>query len=142
MTHRFALPRDSNIMSNSQKAQKYLMAAHAGAFLLAASLVATAIGAPDFVQGMFVGMLLAIVVLLFISKLRDEYVERLWNAGTAAALLATLFFTLGVELVRGFVDQRKDLLETAPLFPTASIGVIALAAFFIGFHFKLLRERA
>ena len=129
-------------MSNSQKAQKYLIAAHAGAFLLIAVLLTAWFGAPDFVQGLVVGMLLAIVVLLFLSRLRDEYIERLWNAGTAAALLATLFSTLVVELVRGFADDQVDVFETAPLFSTTSVGVIALAAFFIGFHFKLLRERA
>jgi hypothetical protein len=129
-------------MSNSQKAQKYLLAAHAGAALLCAALAAAEFGAPDFVQGLFVGMLFAIIFILFRSTLRDEYIERLWNAGTAAALLATLVATLGVELVRGFADQRADIFEAAPLFSTTSIGVIALAAFFIGFHFKLLRERA
>ena len=129
-------------MSNSQKAQKYLVAAHAGAFLLIAALLAVEFGAPDFIQGLVAGMLLAIVVLLFRSTLRDEYIERLWNAGTAAALLATLFATLGVELIRGFADQQADVFETAPLLSTTSVGLIALAAFFIGFHFKLLRERA
>ena len=129
-------------MSNAQKAQKYLLAAHAGAVLLCAALAATEFGAPDFVQGLFAGMLLAIVFLLFRSTLRDEYIERLWNAGTAAALLATLVATLGVELVRGFADQGADVFEAAPLFSATSIGVIALAAFFIGFHFKLVRERA
>lgn len=129
-------------MSSSQKAQKYLLAAHAGAVLLCAALAAAELGAPDFVQGLFVGMLLAIVALLFRSTLRDEYIERLWNAGTAAALLATLVATLGVELIRGFADQGADIFEAPPLFPATGIGVIALAAFFIGFHFKLLRERA
>jgi hypothetical protein len=129
-------------MSSSQKAQKYLLAAHAGAALLCAALAAAELGAPDFVQGLFVGMLLAIVLLLFRSTLRDEYIERLWNAGTAAALLATLVATLGVELVRGFADQGADIFEAPPLFSTTGIGVIALAAFFIGFHVKLLRERA
>ena len=129
-------------MSNSQKAQKYLMAAHAGAFLLMAALLTAWFGAPDFFQGLTVGMLLGIVILLFISRLRDEYIERLWNAGTAAALLATLVATLGVELVGGFADQQADVFETAPLLSPTSVGLIALAAFFIGFHFKLLRERA
>ena len=129
-------------MSNAQKAQKYLLAAHAGAALLCAALAAAEFGAPDFVQGLFVGMLLAIIFILFRSTLRDEYIERLWNAGTAAALLATLVATLGVELIRGFADQGADVFEAPPLFSTTAIGIIALAAFFIGFHFKLLRERA
>ena len=129
-------------MSTAQKAQKYLLAAHAGAALLGAALAAAEFGAPDFVQGLFAGMLLAIVFLLFRSTLRDEYIERLWNAGTAAALLATLVATLGVELARGFADESVDVFEAPSFFSATSIGVIALAAFFIGFHFKLLRERA
>lgn len=129
-------------MSTTQKAQKYLLAAHAGAILLCAALAAPEVGASDFVQGLLVGMLFAIVFLLFRSTFRDEYIERLWNAGTAAALLATLVATLGVELYRGFRDQSTDVFQAPPLFSTTSIGIIALAAFFIGFHFKLLRERA
>lgn len=129
-------------MSNTQKAQKYLLAAHAGAALLCAAIAAAELDTPDFVQGLFVGMLLAIVFILFRSTLRDEYIERLWNAGTAAALLATLIATLGVELVRGFADEGVDVFQGPPLLSTTSVGVIALAAFFIGFHFKLLRERA
>ena len=129
-------------MSSAQKAQKYLLAAHAGAALLCAALAAAELGAPDFVQGLLTGMLFAIVFLLFRSTFRDEYIERLWNAGTAAALLATLVATLGVELFRGFRDQGADVFQAPPLFSAISIGIIALAAFFIGFHFKLLRERA
>ena len=129
-------------MSNSQKAQKYLLAAHFGAILLIAVAASFWLDVPDFIQGLFVGMLLTIVVVLFRSSLRDEYVERLWNAGTAAAFLATLVASVGLELARGFLDQANDVFEAAPFFTTVNIGVIALAAFFIGFHFKLLRTRA
>lgn len=129
-------------MSNAQKAQKYLLAAHAGAVVLLAAVAAAALDAPDFAQGLFAGMLLAIVAILFRSKLRDEYIEKLWNSGTAAALLVTLLVTLGLELVRGFVDETIDVFAAPSLLDATSVGVSALAAFFIGFHFALLRSRA
>ena len=129
-------------MTQALPGQKYLYAAHAGALLLAAAVAAPALGAPDFFQGLPVGMLLAILVILFSRKLRDEYIERLWNAGTAAALFATLMASIGVELARGFADESRDLFEAAPLFDTVDVGLIALAAFFVGFHYALLRGRA
>ena len=128
-------------MSNAQKAQKYLLAAHAGAALLCAALAAAEFGAPDFVQGLFVGMLLAIIFILFRSTLRDEYIERLWNAGTAAAFLTALASTLGLELVRGFADPTVDVFEAPPLFDAITVGVLSLTAFFSVFHLAMWRTR-
>ena len=128
-------------MSNSQKAQKYLILAHAGGVLMLLAGAAFVVDVPDFFLGLLTGMLMAIVILLFRSSMRDEYIERLWNAGTALAFLATLVATLGVELARGFADQQADVFSGPPLLSIPLVGVIALAAFFAGFHLQMLRSR-
>lgn len=129
------------MVSDALRSQKYLWAAHAGGVLMAAMGLTFWLDGPDFIKGLFVGMLLAIVAILFRRKLRDEYVETLWNAGTAAAFLLTLVSTVGVELVRGFVDPAVDVFAAAPLFSATEIGVIALATFFIAFHVAMWRSR-
>lgn len=130
------------MISTLSKPQQYLLAAHAGALILTGALAAFALDAPDFFKGLPIGMLLAIVIILFMRQLRDEYIERLWNAGTAAAFLMALASTLGVELVRGFTDPAVDVFASTPWFDSLQIGALALAAFFIGFHVELWRGRA
>ena len=122
--------------------QKYLYAAHAGAVVLAAALAASWFGAPDFFKGLPAGILLGIIVILFRSQLRDEYIERLWNAGTAAAFLTALASTLGLELVRGFADPTVDVFEAPPFLDATTIGILSLAAFFTVFHLAMWRTRA
>lgn len=121
--------------------QKYLYTAHAGALVLLAALAAFWFGAPDFFKGLPVGVLLGIVVILFRSKLRDEYIERLWNAGTAAAFLTALASTVGLELVRGFADPNIDVLASPPLLDATTVGVLSLTAFFTAFHVAMWRTR-
>ena len=119
--------------------QKYLYAAHAGALALLASVAASWFGAPDFFQGLPVGILLVIVAILFRCQLRDEYIERLWNAGTAAAFLIGLVSTVGLELVRGFADRSVDVFAAPPLLGATTVGVLSLAAFFTAFHVAMWR---
>lgn len=121
--------------------RKYLYAAHAGALVLVAALAASWFGAPDFFKGLPVGILLGIVAILFRSQLRDEYIERLWNAGTAAAFLTALASTVGLELVRGFADPRVDVFAAPPLLGATTVGVLSLAAFFTAFHLAMWRTR-
>lgn len=127
--------------SSAIKAQKYLMLAHIGAAMLAGLIASFAFNAPDFIKGFFVGCLLVLVLALFRSKMRDEYIERLWNAGTAAAFLTALAMTVGADLVIGFSDSKADVL-TISAFTTAQIGVGVLTAFYLTFHLAMLRDRA
>lgn len=122
------------------KAQAYLYIAHVGAAALVALVLAIWFGAPDFVQGFLVGMLLVLVAALFRSKMRDEYIERLWNAGTAAAFIVTLLMTVGADLVLGFADDKADVF-TRSAFTSPQIGLAALAAFYLAFHLAMLRDR-
>lgn len=130
------------MFSTLPKPQKYLAAAHAGALVLAGGVAAYAFDVPDFFKGLPVGMLLAIIFILFKRQLRDEYIERLWNAGTAAAFLMALASTLGVELVRGFTEKGVEMFATRPLLTPLEVGALTLAAFFTAFHVELWRHRA
>lgn len=132
----------NKIMSEAKKAQLYLYFAHAGGLLLIALGAAYGLGAPDFLQGFIVGMLLVLVLVLFRSKMRDEYIERLWNAGTATAFVVVLCLTLLADLVRGFADPAVDFPTGAPGMPALQIGLAALAAFYIGFHIAMVKERS
>ncbi len=129
-------------MSNALKAQMYLKIAHAGAALMVALGVAYAIDLPDFVKGLIVGMLFVLVMLLFWSKLRDEYIERLWNAGTATAFIVTLCMTLLADIIRGFASPMLDTPTGTPGIGAFNVGLAALAAFYIGFHVAMVKERA
>lgn len=126
--------------SPALKAQTYLWVAHAGAVALIALGLCLYFGAPDFAQGFLVGMLLVLVAVLFRSKMRDEYIERLWNAGTAAAFITTLLMTVGADLVIGFADDKADVF-TRSAFTSPQVGLGALAAFYITFHLAMLRNR-
>ena len=129
-------------MSAAKKAQLYLYFAHAGALLLIALAAAYSLGAPDFLKGLIAGMLLVLVLLLFRSKMRDEYIERLWNAGTATAFIVILCLTLLADLVRGFADSTLDVPTGTSGMPTLQVGLAALAAFYIAFHIAMIRERS
>lgn len=130
------------VMRTASKPQKYLIAAHAGAVVLIAAVAAFALNVPDFFKGLPMGMLLGIVVILFRRQMRDEYVEGLWNAGTAAAFLTALVSTMGVELVRGLTSDAIDAFKGPSLLDAFQIGSLTLAAFFIAFHVEMWRKSA
>lgn len=120
----------------------YLNVAHTGAALMVALGLAYALDVPDFFKGFIVGMLVVLVLVLFRSKLRDEYIERLWNAGTATAFTVTLGLTVLVDFVRGLADPILDTPTGMPGIDAFNIGLAALAAFYVGFHVAMLKERA
>lgn len=129
-------------MTKAHKAQAYLNIAHLGAAMMIALGIVYAVGAPDFLKGFIVGILFVLVGVLFHSKMRDEYVERLWNAGTATAFIVTLGITLLVDFVRGFADPALDIPTGLPGISSFNVGLAALASFYVGFHVAMLRERA
>ena len=129
-------------MTAARRAQLYLYSAHAGAVLLMGLGAAYGLGAPDFLKGFIVGMLLVLVLVLFRSKMRDEYIERLWNAGTATAFVVILCVTLLADLVRGFANPALDVPTGTSGMSALAVGLSGLAAFYIGFHVAMIRERS
>ncbi|WP_037500085.1 hypothetical protein [Sphingomonas jaspsi] len=128
-------------MSKMPKEQLYYVAAHSGAALLATLGLAYWFGAPDFWQGFIVGMLVVIVLVLFRQKFRDDYARSLWSAGTALAFFATIAVTFWAEAFPTLSHRLEEAGFSWQPTPTW-IGIIALAAFFIGFHVEMWRSRA
>ena len=133
-------------MTQMPKEQFYYLAAHAGAVLLVGLGIAYVAGAPDFWKGFIVGALIVAVVVLFRQKLRDEYAERLWNAGTAGAFGVTLITAFSPEFLsdafRGFADGFGGPGSSAITPTPGVIGTFALIGFFAAFHLALWRNRA
>lgn len=131
-----------SVKNEAEQAQRYLYFAHAGAAGLLGLAAAYALSAPDFVKGLLVGMLLVFVLVLFRRRMRDEYIERLWNAGTAYAFIVTIILTIFGDFARGMYDGYQGLAHGAtPPLDAGWVGLAALAAFYIGFHIEMWRQR-
>ena len=126
-------------MSEAAKARKILFLAHVGGVLMIAQLLASFIGAPDFLRGLVMGMMLVLVLALLVLRTRDDYVARLWNAGASVAFTVTVALTFFSSVVRGLMDGLAGIYGATPPLSAASVGFAALAAFFIAFHVEMLR---
>ena len=126
-------------MKPEKRTSLYMTAAHMGAIGTPLLLVAIVLHWPDFAQGFFIGILVVSLTLLLWRRLRDEYIEQLWNAGTswAFAVIVLWFLFLPFSLHLG-----GHVLDLQPAAPTDWAGTSAIFAFFIGFHLKWLRSRA
>ena len=120
--------------TSARKAQIYMIAAHLGAILTVALIAAYQFDLAPIWKSVIGAGLFVIMMVLFRHKMRDEYVERLWNAGTAGAFLLTLAFTLGTLFLHPVHNAISGL--RTPYFALSGevVGLIALAAFFIGFQ--------
>lgn len=128
-------------MKPEKRTSIYMTAAHMGAVATPLLLIAIILQWPDFVRGFSVGILVVSLSLLLWRRLRDEFIEQLWNAGTSWAFAAVVLWFLFLPF---FQDLLSDLVarDLHPPVPTDWAGVAAIAAFFIGFHLKWLRSRA
>ena len=86
-----------------------------------------------------VGLLVAIGVIM-VRKLRDDYVEQLWKAGTASAFVAVIICFLVAPLTYGVLD---DLIGGGVAWREYGIPVqlpaaVALIGFYAGFYWRLL----
>ncbi|MBD59854.1 MAG: hypothetical protein CL808_07025 [Citromicrobium sp.] len=102
-------------------------------------ILAGAFDWPDFVKGLSIGLLLVSLVTLLLRRLRDEFIEQLWNSGVSLAFAAVVIVFLFSPFLEGFVDgfngSVRDQAITAEF-----VGPTALLAFFVGFHAKWLRS--
>ena len=115
-----------------RRAAAYIMAAHMGAAGTGLFFAAQWIALPAFVRAFAIGVMLASLTVLLIRKLRDEYFQRLWNAGTPWAFVTIVVLFLAApfaaKIVGGAPDTAfRDLLG-------GWIGPLAIAAFFAGFY--------
>lgn len=100
-------------------------------------IVGETVELPDFVRGLSIGIMLASLVLLFWRRLRDEYFERLWNAGTSWAFAACVALFLAAPFVaKAHGDSPVAAFHA---YPGGWIGPLSILAFFAGFHWARLR---
>ena len=126
-------------MTPAKRTSMYLTAAVMGLAGTVTAIAATAFDLPDFIKGFAVGILLVALVLLLRRRLRDEYIEQLWNAGTSWAFAAVVLAYLFTPFAEGLFDGISGNEAQQDLAVLEWIGPLALLAFFAGFHIKWLR---
>ena len=122
-------------MTAEKRTSLYLAMAYAGTAATVLYLAATTLGWPDFVRGFAIGMLLVSLGMLMRRKLRDEYIQSLWIAGTSVAFVTLVIVFLFAPALEGFFDGasgRADIMDT----PGSLAPAIAILGFFVGFHSK------
>ncbi|MGN6500538.1 MAG: hypothetical protein ACTHKM_10380 [Tsuneonella sp.] len=124
--------------SAQRRARIYLTASYLGLVATVLMLLARLLAWPDFFQGLPIGLAIVSLALLLMRKLRDEYYERLWAAGTSWAFVAlVVWFLCGPfsrELLAGIGNPHA-----ARQWPIDWTALIAMLAFFVGFHVERLR---
>ncbi len=125
-------------MTAEKRTTLYLVMAYAGTAAIMLYLAATTLGWPDFVRGFSIGMLLVSLGLLMRRKLRDEYIQSLWTAGTSAAFVTLVIVFLFAPFSEGFIDGLTGLDKKMDT-PATIAPAIAILGFFAGFHVKRLR---
>jgi hypothetical protein len=115
-----------------------LTASYLGTFGTVFLALALLLHWPDFFRGLGVGLLVASLFALLLRQLRDEYLQGLWSAGASWAFVATVIWVTAVPLyLDTFVGSRTD--AWVPDIPAIWTFIVALAAFFAGFHWTRLR---
>jgi glucan phosphoethanolaminetransferase (alkaline phosphatase superfamily) len=125
-------------MTPEKKTQMYLTAAVFGGGASVLLLCATAFAWPDFLQGLCVGVLLVSLLMLLVRSLRDEYIEGLWRAGTSAAFVALVLCFVFAPFFEGLYAGLTDAARQEHR-PEGFVPMVAILAFFAGFHWKWLR---
>lgn len=125
-------------MSREKRYSIYMTAAHMGAIGTPLLLAAIILHWPDFVYGFMIGLLIVSLSMILWRRLRDEYIEQLWNAGTSWALAAIVLCFLFLPFFREVLSSEA---QRTPVTPDWA-GVAAITGFFVGFHVKWLRSRA
>ncbi|NCP17888.1 MAG: hypothetical protein GW855_01860 [Erythrobacter sp.] len=95
---------------------------------------------PGFVDGLPIGLLLVALGVILNRKLRDDYVEQLWKAGTAAAFIAVIACSLVLPVAYGMLDDvlGGDTTWREFTIPVQLPAAVALTGFYIGFYWRML----
>jgi hypothetical protein len=122
----------------THRAATYVAAAYMGAAGTVLFILGEAMQLPDFVRGLSIGVMLGALALLFLRKLRDEYFDRLWNAGTSWAFATCVALFLAAPFVAEALGGSP--LAAFQAYPGGWIGPLSILAFFAGFHWARLRS--
>lgn len=126
-------------MSAEKRAALYMMAAWMGGCAIVLFWVAHLFNWPDFVKGLPIGVLLVSLLMLLRRKLRDEYIQRLWIAGTSLSFGVLVLAFLLTPFTEGLLDGLRDVSATRDLPDIAA--PLALLAFFVGFLATWAKDR-
>jgi len=117
----------------------YLIMAHLGGLATIGVLVSFSLGLPDFVRGLTIGLMVVPLAVVLISRLRDEHIETLWQAGTSLAFAVLVIGYLVLPFLEGFYDGFTGAPNGQDI-PAHIAGFAAIAAFYLGFHYRWLRD--
>ncbi len=125
-------------MSAEKRTRMYLTSAVMGFVATLLMIGAHLLDWPDFIKGATIGLLLVSLVMLLLRRLRDEYIQQLWNSGTSLAFVAVVVVFVFSPFLEGVMDGFTQAVHRQDI-SAAFIGPVALLAFFVGFHLKWLR---
>lgn len=127
------------VSSADKRAALFMTSVHVGVAATILMLTTLAFDLPDFIDGLPQGILLVSLGMILRRKLRDEYIEDLWRAGTTSAFTAVLVAFLVVPLAIGLTGEvfqgggdPRDY-SVAVQWPAA----VALAGFYLGFYWRM-----
>lgn len=126
-------------MTAQRRTTIYMTMAWLGAAAMLLHIAAEYLNWPDFMKGLPIGMLLVSLLVLLRRRLRDEYIQRLWVAGTSLSFAVLVLWFLFLPFAEGFAD---GLLHGSTRWELPDVGVpLALFAFFAGFLITWARDR-
>lgn len=126
-------------MTPDTKASIYLASAFVGAFAAIGMAAAQIFDWSGFVHGLCIAALLGSLAMILRRKLRDEYTQGLWQAGTSAAFVAVVVLAIFGPVVVGFAHGLIDGFNDAPRDTSRVevgvdfVGIGAILAFYGGF---------
>lgn len=126
-------------MTAQSRATVYMAAAWLGAGAMIMFILAAVFDWPDFFKGLPLGMLLVSLLTLLRRGLRDEYLQRLWIAGTSLSFAVLVLTFLAAPFTEGVMDGLLNQAERPDLPDMAS--PMALLAFFVGFLATWAKDR-
>lgn len=126
-------------MSAAERTRLYLIMAHCGAIGAAGVVVTFGLSLPDFVKGVSIGVMIAPLAVMLTRRLRDEYIEQLWRAGTSFAFVAVVLVFLAAPFAEGLYDGFTGN-GSGQNIPAEATGLAAIIAFYAGFHLRWLRD--
>lgn len=118
----------------------YLVMAHLGALSSLGFLASVLLDWPDFFKGLMLGMLLLPLLIAPLRRMRDEYIDSLWRAGTAWAFVTMVLLFLFAPFIHGIYEGFRGL-PNGDTISAEAAGYAAILMFFAGFHVEWVRSR-
>jgi hypothetical protein len=126
-------------MTLADRTRLYLIMAHCGALGALGVMLTFGLSLPDFVKGLSIGVMIAPLAAMLARRLRDEYLEELWRAGTSLAFVAMVLVFLVLPFAEGVYDGFTGNARAQDI-PAEAAGLAAIIAFYAGFHIRWLRD--